>query len=210
MKIHIIDYGMGNLRSIQKGLERVGATAILTSDQDELASASAIVLPGVGAFGDAMKNLETTGLIDIMAEKVAGGTPFLGICLGLQLLFEESTEGGTHQGLGLLPGRVDKFPSSLGVKIPHMGWNELVFKEPDHFLLNGIETGTYVYFVHSYHAHATDTCTVATAHYGYEFPAIVRNEQGNLVATQFHPEKSSRKGLHMLSNFLKFTQKCIQ
>ncbi|MHA1682119.1 MAG: imidazole glycerol phosphate synthase subunit HisH [Promethearchaeota archaeon] len=207
VEIKIIDYGMGNLRSIQKGLEHVGAQATLTSDVKEIEDANAIVLPGVGAFEDAMKNLNRSGLIDVIKKKVEQGTPFLGVCLGLQLLFDESTEGGLFEGLGMLPGRVDKFPPSINLKIPHMGWNALSFKDKDHFFLEGIDEGTYVYFVHSYHAITPDENIVATSDYGYNFPAIVRNTRGNLVATQFHPEKSSEKGLQMLKNFLNYCRK---
>ena len=207
MNIKIIDYGMGNLRSIQKGLEKVGANAVITSELNQLKSATAIVLPGVGAFEDAMKNLKDYGLIELIHEKIEDDTPFLGVCLGLQLLFEESTEGGLFEGLKVLPGRVERFSDDIGEKIPHMGWNELIFKKPTHFLLEGVDEGTFVYFVHSYHAKTSKENIVATAHYGYEFPAIVQNAAGNLVATQFHPEKSSDLGLRMLENFVSFCKK---
>ncbi|MHA1794310.1 MAG: imidazole glycerol phosphate synthase subunit HisH [Promethearchaeota archaeon] len=205
--ITIIDYGMGNLRSIQKGLEKVGAKATLTSNKQEIKMAGALVLPGVGAFEDAMKNLVQSGISDLLGEKVDEGVPFLGICLGLQLLFEESTEGGLFKGLSLLPGRVDKFKELPGLKIPHMGWNELIIKDRGHFFLEDIKEATHVYFVHSYHAITGDENVVATAEYGTEFPAIVKNRAGNLVATQFHPEKSSTNGLKMLKNFVNFCKK---
>ena len=207
VEVCIIDYGMGNLRSIQKGLEKMGATAEITADKAKLDDTTGIVLPGVGAFEDAMKNLKEWDLIDIIKDKVDEGTPFLGVCLGLQLLFEESTEGGLFKGLGILPGRVERFSDEHGLKIPHMGWNELVFKEPDHYLLEGVPEGSFVYFVHSYYAQTPGENIVAASSYGTEFPAIVRNKAGNLSATQFHPEKSSTQGLKILENFLKYCKK---
>lgn len=198
---------MGNLRSIQKSFEKVGATAIITSDIEDIKNAGAVVLPGVGAFEDAIKNLENGGFVDVIRDKVDQGTPFLGVCLGMQLLFESSTEGGFFEGLKVLPGVVDRFPANLNVKVPHMGWNELIFKDPGHFLLDGIPEGNYVYFVHSYHPITNTENVVATTIHGHEFTAIVKNAQGNLVATQFHPEKSSTLGLKMLENFLNFCQK---
>jgi glutamine amidotransferase len=207
VEICIIDYGMGNLRSIQKGFEKAGAKAILTSNVADVKKASAVVLPGVGAFEDAIKNLKNGGFVDVIRDKVKQGTPFLGVCLGMQLLFESSTEGGLFEGLKVLPGIVDRFPSTLKVKIPHMGWNSLVFKEPKHFLLEGIPEGTHVYFVHSFHPITKPENVVATAVHGHEFACIVKNKQGNLVATQFHPEKSSTAGIKMLENFIKFCHK---
>lgn len=202
--IYIIDYGMGNLRSIQKSFEKVGANAIITSNIEDIKNAGAVVLPGVGAFEDAIKNLENGGFVGVIKDKVDQGTPFLGVCLGMQLLFESSTEGGFFEGLKILLGVVDRFPANLNVKVPHMGWNELLFKDPGHFLLDGIPEGTYVYFVHSFHPITNPENVVATAVHGHEFAAIVKNTQGNLVATQFHPEKSSTWGLKMLENFLNF------
>ncbi len=207
VEVCIIDYGMGNLRSIQKGLEKVGAKAILTSSVADVKKAGAVVLPGVGAFEDAIKNLKNGGFVEAIREKVAQGTPFLGVCLGMQLLFESSTEGGLHEGLKVLPGVVNRFPATLKVKIPHMGWNSLVYKDPRHFLLEGIPEGTYVYFVHSFHPITKMENVVATAVHGHEFACIVKNKQGNLVATQFHPEKSSTAGIKMLENFLKFCKR---
>ena len=205
--IYIIDYGMGNLRSIQKSFEKVGANAIITSDIEDIKNAGAVALPGVGAFEDAIKNLENGGFVDVIKDKIDQGTPFLGVCLGMQLLFESSTEGGFFEGLKILPGVVDRFPANLNVKVPHMGWNELIYKDPGHFLLEGIPDGTYVYFVHSYHPITNPENVVATAIHGHEFSAIVKNKEGNLVATQFHPEKSSTLGLKMLENFLNFCKK---
>ncbi len=205
--IHIIDYGMGNLRSIQKGLQKAGANATITSSAVDIKAASALVLPGVGAFEDAMANLRKGGFVDAIKDKVEQGTPFLGVCLGLQLLFEESTEGGLFEGLHILPGRVDRFPHKTGLKVPHMGWNALNVKDTDHFFLHDIPDGTYVYFVHSFHPATPLKQVVATTEYGYEFPAIVRNDSGNLVASQFHPEKSSTMGIAMLANFVTFCKK---
>ncbi|MEX2755278.1 MAG: imidazole glycerol phosphate synthase subunit HisH [Candidatus Sigynarchaeota archaeon] len=207
VEICIIDYGMGNLRSIQKGLEKAGAKAVLTSKVADVKNAGAIVLPGVGAFEDAIKNLKNGGFVDVIREKISQGTPFLGVCLGLQLLFESSTEGGHFDGLKILPGIVDRFPASLKVKVPHMGWNTLIYKDPGHFLLEGIPDGTYMYFVHSFHPITNPENIVATAIHGHEFACIVKNKAGNLVATQFHPEKSSSAGIKMLENFHKFCQR---
>jgi len=202
--VTIIDYGMGNLRSIQKGLEKAGAETMLSSDIEEIKDASALVLPGVGAFEEAIKRLESGGFSTVIRDKVDQGTPLLGVCLGMQLLFESSTEGGFFGGLKILPGAVDRFPSDLGIKIPHMGWNELVFKQPDHFLLQNIPEGSYVYFVHSYHPITDEAHIIATTVYGLEFACIVKNDAGNVVATQFHPEKSSDTGIAMLENFVNF------
>ena len=179
----------------------------MTSSIADIKTASAVVLPGVGAFEDAIKNLKNGGFVDVIKEKIDQGTPFLGVCLGLQLLFESSTEGGFFEGLKVLPGVVERFPASLKVKVPHMGWNELIYKDPAHFLLEGIPDGTYVYFVHSFHAITKPENIIATAKHGHEFAAIVRNKSGNLVATQFHPEKSSTAGIKMLGNFIKFCKK---
>ncbi|MHA1697764.1 MAG: imidazole glycerol phosphate synthase subunit HisH [Promethearchaeota archaeon] len=207
IEIHIIDYGIGNLRSIQKGLEKAGADAIITNSLEKIEDSNAIVLPGVGAFKDAMENLKECGFLDLLPKKVSEGAPILGICLGLQLFFDTSYEGGTHQGLGIIPGEVVRFPSVPGIKIPHMGWNSLAFKKSDHFLLEGIKEGTFFYFVHSFHAKTSEEHIVATSDYIHEFPAIVKNKKGNVAATQFHPEKSSKQGIKMLQNFIKFCKK---
>ena len=207
VEVCIIDYGMGNLRSIQKGFEKAGAKAILTSSVADVKKAGAVVLPGVGAFEDAIKNLKDGGFVDAIREKVSQGSPFLGVCLGMQLLFESSTEGGHFEGLNILPGIVDRFPATLTVKVPHMGWNSLIYKDRGHFLLEGIPDGTYMYFVHSFHPITKPEHVVATAIHGHEFACIVKNKGGNLVATQFHPEKSSTAGIKMLGNFLKFCKR---
>jgi glutamine amidotransferase len=198
-RIAIIDYQMGNLRSVQKGFERVGHTAVITSDPAELAAADKLVLPGVGAFGDAMAELSRRGLVEPIREAIAAGKPFLGICLGLQLLFEVGYEGGQFAGLGILPGKVVRFDVPPPLKVPHMGWNRVqVRRRPP--LLEGIADGTFFYFVHSYHAVPDDPQVVALAcDYGGPFCAAVWRE--NVFATQFHPEKSQSEGLKILKNF---------
>lgn len=202
--IAIIDYGMGNLRSVQKGFEKAGFEAVVTSDPKAILGAERIVLPGVGAFRDCMKNLEQGGFIDPILKVINEGRPFLGICLGLQLLFSESEEFGLHRGLGLIPGRVLRFPAGMTregeeLKVPHMGWNRLSIKRRDG-LFNGIPDGAYFYFVHSYYVMPEDpSVTAATTDYGMEFCSSVRKD--NIVATQFHPEKSQERGLAILRNF---------
>ena len=197
--IVIIDYGMGNLRSVQKAIEAVGQAALVTADPDRVRAASHVVLPGVGAFADAMAELRRTGLGEAFADAVRSGKPCLGVCLGLQLLFDSSTEDGEHQGLGLLPGRVVRFTAQPGLKIPHMGWNTLQVQRPVP-LLEGLEPEPSVYFVHSYHAVASRPDDVAAvALYPEPFAAIVWRD--NLMACQFHPEKSQRVGLAMYANF---------
>ncbi len=199
--IVIIDYGMGNLRSVQKAIEASGANAEISSDPEAVRGASHVVLPGVGAFEDAMAELRRTGLDHAFREAVSGGKPCLGVCLGLQLLFDESEEDGLHQGLGLIPGRIVRFTPRPGLKIPHMGWNSLRILRP-HPLLKGITGTPEVYFVHSYHAVAEHPeHVIAEADYPDPFPAIVARD--NLVACQFHPEKSQSIGLAMYRNFVK-------
>jgi glutamine amidotransferase len=197
--IVIIDYGMGNLRSVQKALEAVGAGATVTSDPHRVGTADKVILPGVGAFADAISELNRTGLGEAFRDAVRSGKPCLGVCLGLHLLFDASEEDGHHQGLGLLPGRVTRFRAHPGLKIPHMGWNTLrILKDVP--LLRGVPPEASVYFVHSYHAVASDPRHVAAvADYPDAFPAVVWRE--NLVACQFHPEKSQRIGLEMYRNF---------
>jgi glutamine amidotransferase len=198
--ITIIDYQMGNLRSVQKALQHVGATAEISSDPEVIGNADKIVLPGVGAFGDAMTELRTRNLIEPIQAFVASGKPFLGVCLGLQLLFDASEEGGQHVGLGLIPGRVLRFkglPSDM--KVPHMGWNtiEIVRSAP---LLAGVDNESYFYFVHSYYVVPdSDDVVAAQTTYGGPFCAMVWRD--NLFATQFHPEKSQAVGLQLLANF---------
>jgi imidazole glycerol-phosphate synthase subunit HisH len=198
--IVIIDYGMGNLRSVQKAIEAVGSAAQISSDPDRVRQASKVILPGVGAFADAMAELRRTGLGESFREAVQRGKPCLGVCLGLQLLFDTSTEDGEHTGLGLLPGRVVRFPAQPGLKVPHMGWNTLRIRTPAP-LLAGVPAGASVYFVHSYHAVAEKPEDVAAvADYPEPFAAVVWRD--NLTACQFHPEKSQRTGLAMYANFV--------
>lgn len=197
--IAIIDYGMGNLRSVQKALEAVGAAAEVTCDPDRVRRAEKVILPGVGAFADAIAELRRTGLGDAFCDAVRAGTPCLGVCLGLQLLFDLSEEDGQHAGLGLIAGRVVRFRDAPGLKIPHMGWNTLRVRRPAP-LLAGLEPSPSVYFVHSYHAQPQDPSVVAAeADYPAPFAAMVWRE--NLMACQFHPEKSQRAGLAMYANF---------
>ena len=199
--IAIIDYGMGNLRSVQKAFEAVGHTAEVTGDPERLRKADRVVLPGVGAFADAIAELRRTGLDQAFIEAVRSGKPCLGVCLGLQLLFDESEEDGLHRGLGLLPGRVVRFPNRPGLKVPHMGWNTLNVLRPSPLFI-GLEASPSVYFVHSYYARpALESDIIATADYPEPFAAVVGRE--NLTACQFHPEKSQAVGLAMYANFAK-------
>jgi glutamine amidotransferase len=200
-KIVIIDYGMGNLRNVQKGFERIGIEAKLTRNKKEIERASGVVLPGVGAFKDCMENLKKYGLIEPLFKSIQKGKPYLGICLGLQILFSESEEFGYHQGLGLIEGKVVKFRPDPEHKVPHMGWNT-VEKEKDIPLLEGIESGDFFYFVHSYYVRPKETECISTfTQYGEPFVSSIWKE--NLFATQFHPEKSQQKGLRILENFVK-------
>jgi glutamine amidotransferase len=195
--IRIVDYGMGNLRSVQKALERVGCEATLTSKPEEIRDAEKLILPGVGAFGAAMSNLERLALTEPIREFALSGRPFLGICLGMQLLLTESDELGSYRGLYLIPGRVVKFPKT-SLKVPHMGWNSLN-KATTCPLLAGIPDGANVYFVHSYYVKPPLDTVAATTDYGVEFCSVIH--KGSIFATQFHPEKSGAVGLRMLENF---------
>jgi glutamine amidotransferase len=196
----IIDYGMGNLRSVQKAIESVGHSAVIVDAPERLAECSHVVLPGVGAFRDAIGQLNSTGLGQAFVDAVKSGRPCLGVCLGLQLLFDRSFEDGEHKGLGLIPGEVVRFESRPGLKIPHMGWNDLTFARKDP-LFNGIGEHPFVYFVHSYHGVTADPSnTLATSEYGARFTAAVGRD--NLRACQFHPEKSQTVGLKIYSNFM--------
>jgi len=198
-KIAIIDYQMGNLRSVQKGFEKVGHAATITASPADLAAADKIVLPGVGAFGDAMAELRRRDLVMPIREAIAAGKPFLGICLGLQLLFDVGYEGGDFEGLGILRGKVVRFDLPHDFKVPHMGWNRGQFLHPAP-LLKGIADGTFFYFVHSYYCVPEDPGVVAVqTDYGQSFCAAVWRD--NLFATQFHPEKSQAEGLKILKNF---------
>lgn len=198
--IGIIDYDAGNLRSVSKALEELGETPVITRDRELLLKADKVILPGVGSFGDAMEKLNQYGLTEVIQEIAASGKPFLGICLGLQLLFESSEESPGVKGLGLLKGQILRIPDAPGLKIPHMGWNSLDITEGAR-LFNGIENGAYVYFVHSYYCKAEDESIVAaSAEYGAHIHASV--EQDNVFACQFHPEKSGSVGLQILKNFI--------
>lgn len=198
--VAIIDYDAGNLRSVEKALEALGAETVVARDPEVIAGSSRVILPGVGSFGDAMERLNQYGLPDVIRRTVSGNKPFLGICLGLQLLFEESEESPGVPGLGILKGKILKIPQTEGLKIPHMGWNSLNLK-PDSRLFAGIRDQEYVYFVHSYYLKAQEESQVAaTTWYGTEIHAAV--EAGNVFACQFHPEKSGDTGLRILKNFL--------
>ena len=204
--IAVIDYGMGNLRSVQKSLEFVGAKVIVTHDPDLILNANSVVLPGVGAFKDCMANLKKLKLVDPIRKFIDGGKPFLGICLGLQVLFEESEEYGPVAGLGILPGKVVKFPSGSTetkngrpIKIPHMGWNQIKVKK-NVPLFGGVGDAPYFYFVHSYYVVPEDQNMIATVtNYGVEFVSGIQHK--NIYAFQFHPEKSQTLGLSILERF---------
>ena len=200
MSTVIVDYGMANLRSVQKAFEQVGHHATISGDPKHVAAASRVVLPGVGAFRDAIARLRETGLDDAVHRHIDAGRPFLGICLGMQLLFARSHEDGVHAGLNVFPGDVVKFAAGRGVKVPHMGWNTLAVTNPDDPLFRGLPPEPAVYFVHSYYAVPTPNDIVtATADYPVPFCSVVW--KGNVHATQFHPEKSQRIGVQMLRNF---------
>ncbi|WZO96408.1 imidazole glycerol phosphate synthase subunit HisH [Isosphaeraceae bacterium EP7] len=197
--IAIIDYGMGNLRSVQKALAAVGAEGTITADPDVVRTAARVILPGVGAFADAIAELRRTGLAEAFTEAVTRGVPCMGVCLGLQLLFDGSDEDGDHKGLGLIPGRIVRFASQPGLKIPHMGWNTLDLARPTP-LFDGLGAAPSVYFVHSYYARPDrPEHVLATSDHGGPFAAAVGRE--NLLACQFHPEKSQQAGLTMYANF---------
>ena len=199
--IAIMDYGVGNLFSVEKAFLYLGADAMITNDAEVLRRADKIVLPGVGAFGDCMKNLQASGMIPVLKEQVQAGVPLLGICVGLQILFEGSDESPEAEGLGFFRGRVRKIQAD-GLKIPHMGWNSLAIRRRDNpGLFAGLPENPFVYFVHSYHAAPEDGGIVtATADYGERLTAAVA--KGNICATQFHPEKSGDVGLDILKNFI--------
>ncbi|WP_270180066.1 imidazole glycerol phosphate synthase subunit HisH [Alkalihalobacillus sp. CinArs1] len=207
--IGIIDYGMGNLYSVSKALERLGFDYFVSEKEEELAKASGLLLPGVGSFRDAMAILVETGLKSFIEKEVEAGKPLLGICLGMQLLFEGSEENGETNGFSFLPGKVKKFPykdeAGQEYKIPHMGWNELTRLQPDSFLLQGV-SDEHVYFVHSYYVDTKDRdVLIATSDYSEEVPAVVG--KGNVFGTQFHPEKSSHAGLTILKNFAEYVER---
>jgi glutamine amidotransferase len=195
--IGIADYGIGNLGSVTKAFRRAGAEVQLTGDPQVLLRADALVLPGDGAFAATMAEVERRGLVPVLREAVAAGKPLLGICIGMQLLFEESEEHGLHRGLGLLPGRVRRFEGELPV--PHMGWNAL-HRRRAHPLVDAVPDGSYVYFVHSYYCDAPAEVVLASSNYGHEFAAVVG--RGSVLGVQFHPEKSQEVGLRMVESFV--------
>jgi len=211
--IGIVDYNMGNLASVINAFKKVGADAVLESDPDRLAQYDRLILPGVGAFGDAMTHLQSNGMDEAVKAFGASGKPLLGICLGMQLLFESSEEFGDHKGLGLIPGKVVAFDETKfdhPLKVPHMGWNELFVneqrgmrnEEPKRSLLfKDLPSEFYLYFVHSYHAVCDDTYAIGKTYYGYEFVSAVQND--NIYGIQPHPEKSHKNGLKIIENFIK-------
>ena len=198
MSVVIVDYGIGNLGSALKAFRLLGADTVLSGDPRDLARADVLVLPGDGAFGASMDELRARGLLEPLLAAVRGGTPLLGICIGMQLLFEESEEMGRHRGFGLLPGRVRRLPPGLAV--PHMGWNTLHARRP-HAVMEGLGATPYVYFVHSYYCDTGGPALIATTDYGIDVPAIVG--EGHVLGLQFHPEKSQGVGLRLLANALR-------
>jgi imidazole glycerol-phosphate synthase subunit HisH len=196
--IAIVNYGVGNLRSVEKALEAVGAKAMVTNDAGAIREAEKIVLPGVGAFGECARSLRASGLEECVLEAAEKNKPLLGLCVGLQLMFDEGHEFGIHKGLGLLRGRVVRFPEN-GLRVPQIGWNQIEGLQ-SHPLLEGLSEGTYFYFVHSYHIAADDEADVlAKTEYGIRYPTICA--KGSLCGVQFHPEKSQDAGLRLLANF---------
>ena len=205
--IAIIDYDAGNIKSVEKALQYLGEEACVTRDAEKILHAEKIILPGVGAFGDAMNKLHQYGLVAVIRQAVEKNIPFLGICLGLQLMFESSEESPGVEGLGLLKGRILRIPEGEGIKVPHIGWNSLSYPNPGR-LFRGISENSYVYFVHSYYLAAQDESIVTAATwYGTDIHASV--EKGNLFACQFHPEKSSDTGLAILRNFVRIGREDI-
>lgn len=198
--IAIVDYDAGNIKSVEKALQFLGQEPVVTRDKETLLQAEKVIVPGVGAFGDAMGKMHQYGLVEVLREIATKGTPLLGICLGLQLFFESSEETPGVEGLGLLPGKIVRIPDKEGFKIPHMGWNSIQIN-PASRLLKGIEEGAYVYFVHSYYLQAENEADVAaTTDYVVNIHAAAEHE--NIFATQFHPEKSGEIGLRILKNFI--------
>jgi imidazole glycerol-phosphate synthase subunit HisH len=203
--IAVIDYDMGNLHSACKGLETAGAKTLVTDQATELHKADAVVLPGVGAFDPAMQHLQERGLVPVIRDIIASGKPFLGICLGMQILFEGSEEG-KEAGLGIFPGMIKRFQSEPNLTIPHMGWNQLDYTQPDLALWNSLPDQPWVYFVHSYYVEPADpTLTAATVTHGSQ-TVTAAIAQNNVMAVQFHPEKSSDAGLQLLANFVAMVQ----
>ena len=202
--IAIIDYDAGNLRSVEKALEALGQQVIVTKDAETIRQAEKVILPGVGAFGDAMANLQRLGLVEVIRETAASGKPFLGICLGLQLLFEDSDETPGVPGLGILRGHIKRIPEQPGLKVPHMGWNNLELHH-DGALFRGLPEHPYVYFVHSFRAETPDENISCYTVYNEKIPALVH--KGFVYGAQFHPEKSGTVGLGLLENFARLVEK---
>lgn len=198
--IAVIDYGMGNLRSVEKAFQFLGFDAVITDRPEQAEGATHLVLPGDAAFGDAMRNLVEQGWDDLILKGVEQGKPFLGICMGLQLMFDESEEGGKHRGLGMLPGRIVKFPATE--RVPQIGWNQIAIERSVE-ILDGVPEGSYFYFVHSYYVDAADADRVATTEYGLEYTSIAARD--NALGVQFHPEKSQQIGLRLLRNFARLS-----
>lgn len=204
--IAIIDYGAGNIQSVYKAMKHIGCDAVVTRDKDVILNADGAILPGVGSFGDTMDTMEKYGIKETVLEFIDSGKPFLGICLGLQLLFPESEESAGKKGLAVFDGSITKIPAENGLKIPHIGWNSLDIIKKDG-IFKGVEDNAYVYFVHSYFLKATNPDIVAAqTHYGVQIDAAV--EYKNVIATQFHPEKSGEVGLKMLKNFADIVNGC--
>jgi imidazole glycerol-phosphate synthase subunit HisH len=193
----ILDYDVGNLQSVKQGFEKAGIDTIISKDPEVIKNAKSLILPGVGAFKDAMEALKNSGLIPFIIEHVKKEKYLFGICLGMQLLYEKSYENGEHEGLSLLKGTIDYL--DINLKVPHMGWNDLLFEKKNHPLLKYIHEGDYVYFVHSYYINGDDQDLIAYANYGLKVPAIV--QKGTIIATQFHPEKSGQVGLNILKAY---------
>ena len=202
--IVVVDYGMGNLRSVSKALEKVGLDVKVSSDPKDVREANAIVVPGVGAFGDAIHNLQRFGLLEEIIKSIEKGKPYLGICLGLQILFEYGYEFGEHEGLGVLKGKVIRFPEKEGYKVPHMGWNQLWLKKTEG-LFSDIKEGEFFYFVHSFYVVPEESEVIASiTDYSVDFCSAIQKD--NVWAVQFHPEKSQKAGLKLLENFKTFVQ----
>ncbi len=198
--IAIIDYNMGNLRSVQNAFDKIGTETKIVKDPDKLIGFDKVILPGVGAFGDAMEHLKETGMQEAIGTYAKSGKPMLGVCLGMQLLFEKSEEFGNHKGLGLIEGEVKAFDTAkfqTPLKVPHMGWNDIIVEESP--LFQGLPKSFYLYFVHSFHVVCEEKYTIGKTHYGYDFPSAVQKE--NIYGFQPHPEKSHENGLKILQNF---------
>ncbi len=199
--IAVVDYGMGNLRSVEKALERLGADVEVISDGERLSLADKVVLPGVGAFKDTMDGISERGLKETICEFINSGRPYLGICMGLQILFDESKEGGRFKGLGILKGKVERFKARGDLKVPHMGWNQIEIRRNGRCpLLRDVRDKSYFYFDHSYYVAPEDDVTIAATDYGIEFASMVWKD--NIYGAQFHPEKSQANGVRMLKNFI--------